>query len=110
MSVQVAISPQTSIVVVHDVVNDFVDPSAPEYDPGLDPMLENIKTLLAAARKAGIPVAFIGPGQGDPSIPPAHPAANGRLVWGTPGVDVVPSLGPLQGDRVVRKPRWGGFF
>ena len=116
MGVYVAIRPQSTIVVVHDVVNDFVndfvDVGAPGYDPGLQPMLDNIRALLAAARKAGLPVGFIAPGQGDPSIGPARPAdsASARLVWGTPGVDVVPALGPLPGEKVVRKPRWGGFF
>lgn len=112
MAVHVAIKPQSTLLVVHDVVNDFMDPTGPGYDPGLGPMLDNIQALLAAARRAGLRVAFIGPGQGDPAIAPAHPAdqANGRLVWGTPGVDVLPALGPLPGERVVRKPRWGGFF
>ena len=29
---------------------------------------------------------------------------------GTAGVDVPANLGPLPGDKVVRKPRYGGFF
>jgi isochorismate hydrolase len=50
MSVQVSIEPTKAVLLVHDVVNDFLDAESPEYDPGLDSMLDNILTLLAAAR------------------------------------------------------------
>jgi nicotinamidase-related amidase len=112
MSVQVSIEPTKAVLLVHDVVNDFLDAESPEYDPGLDSMLDNILTLLAAARAAALPVVFVAPGQGDPDIGP-RPTPDGspaRLLWGTPGCDPPAALGPLPGDKVVRKPRYGGFF
>ena len=112
MSVQVAIEPATAVLLVHDVVNDFLDAGSPEYDSGLDSMLDNILTLLVAARAEGLPVVFVAPGQGDPAIGP-RPGPDGRparLVWGSAGCDPPAALGPLPGDKVVRKPRYGGFF
>ena len=50
MPVQVSIRVATSALLVHDVVNDFLDPAGPEPDPGLDAMLANLRALLAAAR------------------------------------------------------------
>ena len=112
MSVQVPLRVDTSVLLVHDVVNDFLDPAGPEPDPGLDAMLANVRALLAAARQAGLGVFFAAPGPGDPAIAPRPRGAGApaRLVWGTPGVDVPSDLGPLPGEQVVRKPRYGGFF
>jgi bifunctional isochorismate lyase/aryl carrier protein len=112
MSVQVAIRPESGALLVHDVVNDFLDPAGPGYDPGVGAVLDNVGALLAAARQAGLPVVFAAPGQGDPSIGPAQRAdgAPPSPVWGTPAVDVPASLGPRPGEKVVRKPRWGGFY
>ena len=112
MPAQVPIRVATSALLVHDVVNDFLDPAGPEPDPGLDAMLANVRALLAAARQAGLGVFFAAPGPGDPAIAPRPRGAGApaRLVWGTPGVDVPSELGPLPGEQVVRKPRYGGFF
>jgi nicotinamidase-related amidase len=76
------------VLLVHDVVNHFIDPS----DPAQTPMLENVRTLVAKAREVNLPIVFICP-QGDgPSVdPPAY-------------------LAPMPGDTVIRKPRWGGFY
>ena len=109
---QIEIKPESTVVLVHDVVNDFIDPDAPGYDPALGTVLENIVTLLSAARQAVIPVVFIGPGQGDPAIGPSYPPDEppARLAWGSPGCDVPLVLGRLPEERIIRKPRWGGFY
>jgi nicotinamidase-related amidase len=112
MPVHVPIHVETSALLVHDVVNDFLDPAGPEPDPGLPTVLTNVGALLAVAREAGLAVIFAAPGPGNPAIAP-RPRGTGaptRLVWGTPGVDVPAAPGPLPGDKVVRKPRYGGFF
>src|SRR5437879_2194237 len=109
MSVQADIKPGSTFVLVHDVTNAFVDPAGPGYDAGLVPMMENLRTLLAATRSAGLPIVFIGSGQGDPAIPPAH-SDDERMAWGSFGCDVPAEIGPLPGEKMVRKPRWGGFY
>jgi ureidoacrylate peracid hydrolase len=109
MPVHVPIHRDTSVLLVHDVVADFLQEAGPETPPDLAAVLDNVRALLAAARRAGLPVVFAAPGQGDPAIPP-RPEARERLVWGTPGVDVPAEFGPLPGEKVVRKPRYGAFF
>lgn len=94
------------MLLVHDVVNDFI---SDDDDPGLPAVLANVGTLVRSARRVGLPVVFIGPGQGDPQILPS-PAEGGKLVWGSPGVDIPAMLGLEQSDTVIRKPRWGGFY
>jgi ureidoacrylate peracid hydrolase len=112
MPVQIPIRLASSALLVHDVVNDFLDPAGPEPDPGLGAVLGNVRALLAAARQAGLAVLFAAPGPGDPAIGPRERGAGApeRLAWGTPGVDVPADLGPLPGEQVVRKPRYGAFF
>ncbi|TDI66773.1 MAG: cysteine hydrolase [Alphaproteobacteria bacterium] len=111
MGPSIKIGPKTGALVVHDVVNDFVDPHQPGFDPEIGRVLDNVAKLLDAARGARLPVVFMAPGQGDPSIGP-RPSDKGRerLVWGTPGCDVPARLGPLAGEEIIRKPRYGGFF
>jgi nicotinamidase-related amidase len=94
------------VLLVHDVVNDFI---SDDDDPGLPAALANVSALVNAARKVALPIVFIGPGQGDPEILPMA-SEPGRLVWGSPGVDVPAHLGLQAGDTVIRKPRWGGFY
>ena len=60
---------ETSALLVHDVVNDFLDPTGPEPDPGLDVVLANVRALLAAARQAAYrDLRRTGPGY--PAIAP----------------------------------------
>jgi nicotinamidase-related amidase len=104
MSIAVKIDRETSLLLVHDVVNDFLA----ETDESLTAMLDNVARLLAAARAAGLPIVFAAPGQGDPAIAPRR--ARAGLVWGSEGVDVPELLGPLADEVVIRKPRYGAFF
>jgi ureidoacrylate peracid hydrolase len=104
MSLAVELDRESSLVLVHDVVNDFLA----ESDEALAAMLDNVARLLEAARDAGLPIVFAAPGQGDPAIGPR--ATRARLVWGSKGVDVPETLGPLAGEMVIRKPRYGAFF
>jgi nicotinamidase-related amidase len=96
-------SKSRAVLLVHDVVNYFVD-----QDPELTPILTNVKALLGTARQTGVPVVFAAPGQGDPAIGP-EPSEK-RLDWGSEGVDVPAQLGYLAGETIIRKPRWGAFF
>jgi len=111
MSTPIEICMETGALIVHDVINDFVDPDQPDFDPQIGQVLDNIILLLGAARLAGLPVIFIAPGQGDLAIEPRLSSRDrDRLVWGTSGCDVPTRIGPLPGEKIVRKPRYGGFF
>lgn len=96
----------TSLLLVHDVVNKYLRPN----DVELASVIKNIERLLGAARRFGLAVAFAAPGRGDPSIGPRPSTWVKTNDWGTTQADVPAILGPLEGEPVVRKPRYGAFF
>lgn len=79
---------ERTVLVVHDVVNDFFDPG----DPALPAVVRNIATLVEAAHRVGLPVFFAAPDHG------------------TPGCEIIDALPVGPDDIVVRKPRYGAFF
>ncbi|MEM2002015.1 MAG: isochorismatase family cysteine hydrolase [Candidatus Methanomethylicaceae archaeon] len=94
-------------LIVIDMLNDFVkgalaSPTAKEIVP-------NIKRLIAKARSLKIPVVYVCDAH--------YPGIDWELkVWGphalagTKGAEVIEELKPGQGDFVVRKRRYSGFF
>jgi ureidoacrylate peracid hydrolase len=109
MSFASNISRASTAILVHDVVDLYLDPAGNGYDSGIPSMMENIALLLAAARHAGVPVLFAAPGPGDRGAGP-RPSSEARKIWGTSVCDVPGELGPLPGETIVRKPRYGAFF
>ena len=96
---------ETAVVLVHDVVNSFVDPAKENYDTQIPAMLHNIAALLDAARDSGAPVIFAAPGPGE-NIGPRNGA---KVLWGSAACEPPGALGPRRGDIVIRKPRYGAF-
>lgn len=104
------ITSSTSVLLVHDVVESFVDPKRRHYDADLPQVLDRIDALVAAARRAGVPVIFAAPGPGEGIGPRPSAIAAGRVEWGSAACDPPKRFGPLPGDIVLRKPRFGAFF
>lgn len=104
------------LVLIMDMQNDFVDPdSLSTCAPIAQERLPAVRTLLDAAREAGIPVAFtqglvaadlsdVGLWKGK-----AH-RTGGCQVEGTRGAEIIEELTPLAGEHVVTKRRPSAFF
>jgi nicotinamidase-related amidase len=100
-----------TVLLVMDVQRGVVDRyvSAPEY-------LARVSGAVAAARDAGIPVVYV-----TVSFRPGHPEISarnktfapavsaGRLVAGSPDVEVHPAVAPRRADPVVTKRRVSAF-
>lgn len=97
-----------SAVIVVDMQNDFVTPGGKLVAPAAEATLPNIQRLLAAARQAGVRVAYTQDThfEGDPEwqIWPEH------CRQGTWGWEIVEALAPQPGDLVVQKSRYDGFY
>jgi nicotinamidase-related amidase len=78
--------------------------------------LERVGGLIAAARKANVPIIYIVVGfrPGYPELNPrnasfAAVAHSGRFVGATPGAEVAAAIRPVEGDVVVVKHRVSAF-
>ncbi len=95
-------------LLVIDMLNDFTLEGAPLEVPAARKIIPNIRKELEKARSSGIPVIYVcdahDPDDREFDIWPRH------CVRGTPGARVVDELKPQQGDIVVEKKTYSGFF
>nr|WTB33418.1 isochorismatase family protein [Streptomyces sp. NBC_00830] len=97
------LDPKTALVVV-DLQKGIVD--LPTAHPAAD-IVANSATLADAFRAKGLPVVLVrvtggAPGRTEGAQRSGQPAAD----W----ADIVPELGPRDGDIVVTKQQWGAFY
>ncbi len=98
---------ETAVIVV-DMLNDFVREDGALVVPGAMKLIPNQQKILDAARKKGVKVIYLT----DNHLPdddefekwPPH------AVVGTEGSRVIDDLEPQDGDRVIPKRRYSGFF
>ncbi|MCX5416405.1 isochorismatase family protein [Streptomyces sp. NBC_00059] len=96
------LDPRTALVVV-DLQKGIV--ALPTAHPA-DGVVARSATLADAFRAKGLPVFLVrvtggAPGRNESRVPPREPAAD----W----AEIVPELGPLDGDTVITKQQWGAF-
>jgi gluconolactonase len=117
------IDPKAAAMIIQDLQNDviseggaFADSGAPAHATSQN-VVENVKGLAAAARKAGVPVIHVwyivdagAPGlKQNAALFQGVKGENG-LVRGTWGAAPVDGLEPQDGDHVVEKFRMNGFY
>lgn len=122
--------PATTALIVIDMQRDFIEEGGFGATLGNDvaPLQAIVPTtakLIAAARKAGLPVIHTrechAPDlsdcppakreRGSPSLRIGDPGPMGRvLISGEPGAGIVPELTPIAGELVLDKPGKGAFY
>ncbi|EOC0010348.1 pyrimidine utilization protein B [Cronobacter turicensis] len=127
-------APEQSALIVVDMQNAYASQGGYLDLAGFDvsttaPVIENIKTAVAAAREAGMTIVWFQNGwdsdyleAGGPGSPNFHksnalktmrrrPELHGKLLAkGGWDYQLVDELTPLPGDIVLPKPRYSGFF
>ena len=107
------LDPQRTALLVMDFQNEIVG----MLGDAAAPLLERTATLLAAARRAQLPIIYVVVGF-RPGYPEANPrnerfaaiAKTGRFVLAAPpGSDIAPALRPEHGDIIVIKHRVSAF-
>jgi nicotinamidase-related amidase len=107
-----ALDGRRTAVLVMDYQNDIVD-MLPAQER--EPLLERTASLIAAARRAGLPVVYVAVRfrDGYPEVNAQSRFAalkqSGRLREGTPGAEIHARVAPRPGDVVVTKRRVGAF-
>jgi len=107
-----AIDREHTALLIMDYQNGIVSGVA-ETHPDL---LEKTASVLAAARAAGLRVIYIVVSfrEGYPEVSPRNRIfgpirASGRMLAGSPGVEVHPQVAPRAGEVVLAKQRVGAF-
>ena len=94
-------------VLVVDMLNEFVTGSI-SNERALATIEPNAK-LLDAARKAGVPVIFCNDSHVK-GVDHEFKLWGEHAVSGTKGAEVIPELNVCEGDYIVQKRRYSGFF
>jgi gluconolactonase len=117
------IDPKSAAMIIQDLQNDviidggaFADSGAPAHAKSQN-VVENVRKLADAARKAGVPVIHVWNivEQGASGLKQNAPLFQGvkdanALVRGTWGAAPADGLEPQDGDHVVEKMRMNGFY
>lgn len=121
LTLEQKVDPGHTVVVVVDVQNDFCAPGG-YYDrtgahlDGIREMVERLQRFLAAARRARVPVVFVGAAYDEPVLSGVqkerHLRRFGKVepccesgTWGAEFYEVRPA----GGDMVIRKRRYSAF-
>ena len=111
------IDPSKTAMIVVDMQNDFVAPGAPLRSAQAAAMVPRLADALSRCRQEGIRVVYTAHvhrrdgcdmGLYDDLYPPI--ADRSALVDGTPGASIFEALAPAEGEHVVKKHRYSGFF
>jgi maleamate amidohydrolase len=104
---------QRPALLIVDFVMAYLDPASPLY-AGVEDALASNARLLAAARKAGIPVLFTNvaytPGGADGGVFYRKVPALKLFECGSPLGAFPPTLQPLNGELVITKQYASSFF
>lgn len=98
---------ETAVIVV-DMQNDFVKPGGKLLVPSAERTIGPIADLLARARSAGAKVFYTQDTHYDGD--PEFEIWGEHAKYGTWGWEIVDELKPSEGDIVVRKTRYDGFY
>jgi ureidoacrylate peracid hydrolase len=112
-----SIDPAKTAMIVVDMQNDFVAKGAPMETPAARAMVPNLAKALEFCREVGIKVVYTthahrrdgcDMGMFDDLWPPI--ASRAGLIDETKGIDIYPELAPAEGEHVIKKHRYSGFY
>lgn len=97
-----------SAVIIVDMQNDFVKPGGKLFVPSAPGTVRPLADLLDRARAAGVKVFYTQDTHYDGD--PEFEIWGEHAKYGTWGWEIVEELRPREGDIVVRKTRYDGFY
>lgn len=99
---------ENTALLIADMIHDFVDPEGALHVPNALGIVENIAELIREAKLVDAPVIYLNDAHLHDDLEfeqwPKHAIA------GTRGAEVVKELKPSEGDIIVEKTRYSGFF
>lgn len=111
------IVPERTAVVVIDMQNDFINPDSPLFVESGYKFADKLSAFLDVCRGEGMEIIYtedmVRPDFKDAGTAPelCSPMREGKvLIEGTPGVLTYACVAPKDGDVVIKKHRYSGFF
>ncbi|MCE4619241.1 MAG: cysteine hydrolase [Desulfurococcales archaeon] len=98
---------ETAVIVV-DMQNDFVKPQGKLYVPTAEETIEPIRKLLGKARAHGVKIFYTQDTHYDGD--PEFEIWGEHVKHGTWGWEIIDELRPQDGDIVIVKTRYDGFY
>jgi nicotinamidase-related amidase len=102
---------KTALVVI-DLQKGIVGRPTQPYVSDL--VVKNAATLAKAFRKNGMPVFLIRVTPSPDKKDALRPTTDAQTTWNQPPssdwADIVPEMGPKEGDFVITKHQWGAFY
>jgi ureidoacrylate peracid hydrolase len=108
-----SLEPAKSALLVVDMTRPFVDPGGPLASPNAAVVLPKVRQLLGAFRTTGRPIIWLIQGHHSvesdrrPLLDSWWPSP---ILEGTPDVEVAEGLSVHQGEKVILKRRYSGFY
>jgi nicotinamidase-related amidase len=99
--------PQRPVLLVLDMIQDYLTPGRPLEVPRARDIVPALKRHLEDARARKVPVVYVC--DTHPADDPDFRDWPRHAVEGTPGSDVWPEIAPLEGDLVIRKRTYSAF-
>lgn len=111
VSGQTQLDPDTTAILVIDMLNEFCKPGGAMVLPGYEELLEPQTALIKAGRKAGVPIVFIKDTH-RPNMRREREFAKRtpHCLEGEWGAQIISELEPQANDIFVVKRRYSGFF
>ena len=95
-------------LLIIDMLNDFILEGAPLQVPNATSIIPNIKREIEKAKKGSYPIIYVCDSHDENDkefeIWPKHCVKN------TEGAKIVKELSPAEGDYIVEKTRYSGFY
>jgi ureidoacrylate peracid hydrolase len=112
-----SLDPQTTALLLIDLQNDFVEPGAPLETAMAYKSLPKLKDLLGFCREKGITLIYTRHSHSEDGsdmglFKDIYPGLGQKLalIQGQRGAEIYQDVAPRDGDIVVRKQRYSGFF
>jgi nicotinamidase-related amidase len=104
-------------LLVIDMQNEFLAETGGDFFHNAVDIVPNVKRVMAACRKVGIPVIYTGHRHEDPAVDGGMTAEwwpeikSGRcLIKGKQGAEIFAPLAPRNSERIIWKHRYSAFY
>jgi ureidoacrylate peracid hydrolase len=105
------INKECAAILVVDMLNDFLKPGGKMVLDGGEIIIEPIRKLLGEGRKRAMPIVYVNDSHRSGLKEDREFKKRAEhCIEGTWGAEVIEELRPQQGDFIIRKSRFSGFY